>query len=221
MDKIKVENISHYYQDGIKRKKVLNDISCEFESGKFYVILGESGSGKTTLLSLLSGLDTVIEGNIYFNDKTIKEIGYNNYRLNNVNIIFQSYNLIPYMTAVENVITSMDIMKLKIDDKRKEALRLLNELKIDNLSADRSVLKLSGGEQQRVAIARSLVGDVPFIMADEPTGNLDEETEEKIIEIFKKLVKNGKGVIVVTHSKKVAESADIIYYIKNGNIIKK
>ena len=221
MDKIKVENISHYYQDGIKRKKVLNDISCEFESGKFYAILGESGSGKTTLLSLLSGLDTVIEGNIYFNDKTIKEIGYNNYRLNNVNIIFQSYNLIPYMTAVENVITSMDIMKLKIDDKRKEALRLLNELKIDNLSADRSVLKLSGGEQQRVVIARSLVGDVPFIMADEPTGNLDEETEEKIIEIFKKLVKNGKGVIVVTHSKKVAESADIIYYIKNGNIIKK
>ena len=221
MDKIKVENISHYYQDGIKRKKVLNDISCEFESGKFYAILGESGSGKTTLLSLLSGLDTVIEGNIYFNDKTIKEIGYNNYRLNNVNIIFQSYNLIPYMTAVENVITSMDIMKLKIDDKRKEALRLLNELKIDNLSADRSVLKLSGGEQQRVAIARSLVGDVPFIMADEPTGNLDEETEEKIIGIFKKLVKNGKGVIVVTHSKKVAESADIIYYIKNGNIIKK
>ena len=212
MDKIKVENVSHYYQDGMKTKKVLNDISCEFESGKFYAILGESGSGKTTLLSLLSGLDTVIEGNIYFNDKTIKEIGYNNYRLNNVNIIFQSYNLIPYMT-------SMDIMKLKIDDKRKEALRLLNELNIDNLSADRSILKLSGGEQQRVAIARSLVGDVPFIMADEPTGNLDEETEEKIIEIFKKLVKSGKGVIVVTHSKKVAESADVVYRIKGGDII--
>ncbi len=221
MDKIKVENVSHYYQDGMKMKKVLNDISCEFESGKFYAILGESGSGKTTLLSLLSGLDTVIEGNIYFNDKTIKEIGYNNYRLNNVNIIFQSYNLIPYMTAVENVITSMDIMKLKIDDKRKEALRLLNELNIDNLSADRSVLKLSGGEQQRVAIARSLVGDVPFIMADEPTGNLDEETEEKIIEIFKKLVKSGKGVIVVTHSKKVAESTDVVYRIKGGDIIRK
>lgn len=221
MDKIKVENVSHYYQDGMKMKKVLNDISCEFKSGKFYAILGESGSGKTTLLSLLSGLDTVIEGNIYFNDKTIKEIGYNNYRLNNVNVIFQSYNLIPYMTAVENVITSIDIMKLKIDDKRKEALRLLNELNIDNLSADRSVLKLSGGEQQRVAIARSLVGDVPFIMADEPTGNLDEETEEKIIEIFKKLVKNGKGVIVVTHSKKVAEGADVVYRIKGGDIIRK
>ena len=125
------------------------------------------------------------------------------------------------MTAVENVITSMDIMKLKIDDKRKEALRLLNELKIDNLSADRSILKLSGGEQQRVAIARSLVGNVPFIMADESTGNLDEETEEKIIEIFKKLVKNGKGVIVVTHSKKVAESADVVYRIKGGDIIRK
>lgn len=218
MSKIKVMNLSHTYQDGIKRKKVLNNISCEFETGKFYAILGESGSGKTTFLSLISGLDTLQEGNIFYNDESIKKIGYSKYRLNNVNIIFQSYNLIPYMTALENVIVPMDIMHLKIKDKRKEALKLLNMLGIDNNTAERTVLKLSGGEQQRVAIARSLVGDIEFLMADEPTGNLDEETEERIIKIFRDLVDKEKCVIVVTHSKKVAQNADVIYRIKGGDI---
>lgn len=218
MSKIITKNLSHTYVDGIKRKQVLNDINIEFETGKFYAILGESGSGKTTLLSLLSGLDTIEEGDILYNDKSIKDIGYNNYRLNNVNIIFQSYNLIPYMTAVENVEISMDIMKLKIKDKREEALKILNSLGISNLEANRTVLKLSGGEQQRVAIARSLVGDIEFLMADEPTGNLDEKTEEKIIEIFKELVGQGKCVIVVTHSNKLASNADIIYRIKGGGV---
>lgn len=218
MSKIKVMNLSHTYQDGIKRKKVLNNISCKFETGKFYAILGESGSGKTTFLSLISGLDTLEEGNIFYNEESIKKIGYSKYRLNNVNIIFQSYNLIPYMTALENVIVPMDIMHLKIKDKKKEALKLLNMLGIDNNTADRTVLKLSGGEQQRVAIARSLVGDIEFLMADEPTGNLDEETEERIIKIFKDLVDKGKCVIVVTHSKKVAQNADVIYRIKGGDI---
>lgn len=218
MSKIKVRNLSHTYQDGVKRKKVLNNISCEFETGKFYAILGESGSGKTTFLSLISGLDTIEEGDILYDDVSIKKIGYNKYRLNNVNIIFQSYNLIPYMTAQENVMVAMDIMKLKIKNKKEEALRLLKSLGIDENTATRTVLKLSGGEQQRVAIARSLVGDIDFIMADEPTGNLDEETEEKIIKIFRDLVKKGKCVIVVTHSKKVAENADKIYRIKGGDI---
>ena len=218
MSKIKVMNLSHTYQDGIKRKKVLNNISCEFETGKFYAILGESGSGKTTFLSLISGLDTLEEGNIFYNEESIKKIGYSKYRLNNVKIIFQSYNLIPYMTALENVIVPMDIMHLKIKDKKKEALKLLNMLGIDNNTADRTVLKLSGGEQQRVTIARSLVGDIEFLMADEPTGNLDEENEERIIKIFKDLVDKGKCVIVVTHSKKVAQNADVIYRIKGGDI---
>ncbi len=218
MDKIKVTNVSHYYQDGVKKKRVLKDINVEFETGKFYAILGESGSGKTTMLSLISGLDTYQEGEITFNDKTVKEIGLNNYRLKYVNIIFQSYNLIPYMTAIENVIIMMDIMKLKYKNKKERALKILNSLGIDNDTASRTVLKLSGGEQQRVAIARSLVGDVPFIMADEPTGNLDEDTEEKIISIFKDLVKKGKGVIVVTHSKKVAQNADVVLNIKGGDI---
>lgn len=218
MNKLIIKNLSHSYQDGMKKKKVLNNISCEFESGKFYAILGESGSGKTTFLSLIAGLDTIQEGDILVNDESIKKIGYNNYRLNKAKIIFQSYNLIPYMTAFENVEVPMDIMKLDIKDKKAKALELLSKLGIDNDTALRTVLKLSGGEQQRVAIARSLVGDVPFLMADEPTGNLDEDTEKKIINIFKKLVKDGKCVIVVTHSKKVAKEADTIYHIKGGDL---
>ena len=220
MNKIEVVNLSHFYQDGMQMKKVLDNVSCSFESGKFYSILGQSGSGKTTLLSLLSGLDTIEEGDILYNGESIKKIGYNKYRNSYVNIIFQSYNLIPYMTAYENVEVALDIagIKLNKEDKKEKILSTLNELGIDNSAAFRTVLKLSGGEQQRVAIARCLVIDIPFIMADEPTGNLDEDTEKKIIDIFKKLAKQGKGVIVVTHSKELAESSDKIYHIKGGGV---
>jgi len=218
MNKIEVVNLSHFYQDGMQMKKVLDNVSCSFESGKFYSILGQSGSGKTTLLSLLSGLDTIEEGDILYNGESIKKIGYNKYR--NSYVIFQSYNLIPYMTAYENVEVALDIagIKLSKEDKKEKILSTLNELGIDNSAAFRTVLKLSGGEQQRVAIARCLVTDIPFIMADEPTGNLDEDTEKKIIDIFKKLAKQGKGVIVVTHSKELAESSDKIYHIKGGGV---
>lgn len=220
MNKIEAVNLSHFYQDGMQMKKVLDNVSCSFESGKFYSILGQSGSGKTTLLSLLSGLDTIEEGDILYNGESIKKIGYNKYRNSYVNIIFQSYNLIPYMTAYENVEVALDIagIKLSKEEKKEKILSTLNELGIDNSAAFRTVLKLSGGEQQRVAIARCLVIDIPFIMADEPTGNLDEDTEKKIIDIFKKLAKQGKGVIVVTHSKELAESSDKIYHIKGGGV---
>jgi len=220
MNKIEVVNLSHFYQDGMQMKKVLDNVSCSFESGKFYSILGQSGSGKTTLLSLLSGLDTIEEGDILYNGESIKKVGYNKYRNSYVNIIFQSYNLIPYMTAYENVEVALDIagIKLSKEDKKEKILSTLNELGIDNSAAFRTVLKLSGGEQQRVAIARCLVTDIPFIMADEPTGNLDEDNEKKIIDIFKKLAKKGKGVIVVTHSRELAESSDKIYHIKGGGV---
>jgi putative ABC transport system ATP-binding protein len=200
----------------MKKNNVLKGINASFEEGKFYAILGESGSGKTTLLSLIAGLDSIQEGDILFNDKSLKKIGYNNYRLKYANIIFQAYNLISYMTAVENVIVAMDIMKVKEKNKKEYALKLLEKLGIEKETANRTVLKLSGGEQQRTAIARCMVGNVPIILADEPTGNLDEETEEKIINIFKDLTKEGKCVIVVTHSRKVADNADVIFKIKKG-----
>lgn len=218
MSILQVTEIKHIYQDGSKKNSVLKGVTAQFETGTFYAILGESGSGKTTLLSLLAGLDSIQEGDILFENTSIKKIGYDNYRLKNVNIIFQSYNLIPYMTAVENVIVAVDIARMKIKNKKEYAYQKLSNLGIDEETANRTVLRLSGGEQQRVAIARALSQDVPIILADEPTGNLDEDTEEKIIEVFKDLKKQGKCVIVVTHSKKIAQHADVVYYMKKGVI---
>ena len=220
MAKIIVEDLKHTYLDGSKKKTVLKGINAEFESGTFYSILGESGSGKTTFLSLLAGLDKVQSGKILFDGKDLNDIGLTTYRLNYVNVVFQSYNLIPYMTALENIMVAIDICKVKPENKSKKefAFELLEKVGIDRETANRVVVRLSGGEQQRVAIARSLVQDAPFIMADEPSGNLDEDTEEKIINIFKELKKEGKGVIVVTHSKKVSQNADVILKIKNGVI---
>lgn len=217
MNKLEVKNLSHSYVDGMKKKKVLKDINVTFESGKFYAILGESGSGKTTLLSIMAGLLNREEGEILFNGEDIKKKGLNNYRLTKVGIIFQNYNLIPYMTAKENVETLMDIRKNK--DKNK-IYDYLKQVGIDKETADRNVLKLSGGEGQRVAIARCLSCNIPIILADEPTGNLDEENEENIIKVFNELKKD-KIVIVVTHSSRIAKKADIVYELKKGVLIEK
>lgn len=215
---LQVLDLEHQYQDGSKTKKVLKEANANFQSGKLYAIIGESGSGKTTLLSLMSGLDSIQTGDIVFNDQSIKKIGLNEYRLHYVNIIFQAYNLINYMTALENVEVAINIAKIKKDNNQEYAYQLLESVGIDRETANRPVLKLSGGEQQRVAIARSMAQDVPIIMADEPTGNLDEETEYKIIALLKKLADSGKIVVVVSHSKNIANAADVIYHIKQGKI---
>ena len=217
MNKLEVKNLSHSYIDGMKKKKVLKNINVTFESGKFYAILGESGSGKTTLLSILSGLLNVEEGEILFNEESIKKKGLNNYRLTKVGIVFQNYNLISYLTAKENVEILMNIRKSKEKNKIYDYLK---EVGIDEETADRNVLKLSGGEMQRVAIARCLSCNIPIILADEPTGNLDEENEENIINIFNKLKKD-KIIIVVTHSSKLAKKADVVYELKKGELFEK
>lgn len=218
MNKLEVKNLSHSYVDGIKKKKVLKNVNVTFESGKFYAILGESGSGKTTLLSIISGLLNQEEGEVLYNGENINKKGLNNYRLTKVSIIFQNYNLIPYMTGKENVETLMDIRKNK---DKKSAYKYLEEVGINKETADRIVGKLSGGEQQRVSIARSISCNIPIIMADEPTGNLDEDNEEKIINIFNDLKKKDKIVIVVTHSARIAKKADIVYTLKKGELIEK
>ena len=215
---IEVKELYHRYEDGQKMRAVLKDINITFEAGKLYAVVGSSGSGKTTLLSLLSGLDSVQDGDISYLDQSISDIGYTKYRKEYVNVIFQSYNLINYMTAIQNVITAMDIKKVKVPNKKQKAYEILESLGIDKETADREVLKISGGEQQRVAIARALVHDSKVIMADEPTGNLDDDTEDEIIDIFKDLASKGKCVIIVTHSQNVAKHADIIYEIKKGKI---
>ncbi|GEN86775.1 ABC transporter ATP-binding protein [Oceanobacillus sp. FSL W8-0428] len=215
---LEAKDLNYYYQDGEQRRYILKDTSISFEKGKFYTILGQSGSGKTTLLSLLSALDSPHSGEVLFNGDDIKKIGYEKYRRNNVGIIFQSYNLIPTFTAVENVLVPMSITENEIpEDTKTVAYNLLDYIGIVKNKADRLVNRLSGGEQQRVAIARALATNVELILADEPTGNLDEEMEQEIIEIFKKLAhEHGKCVIVVTHSNEIALQSDQAFRLRKG-----
>lgn len=220
MSFITVQDISYFYQDGDYKRFILKDVNCTFEKGTFYAILGESGSGKTTFLSLLSALDKPKSGTVLYEEQDIASIGFENYRRNKIGIIFQAYNLIPYMTAAENVRVAMSITDNKLpDDHNAVAYNLLDYIGLDRDKSDRTVNKLSGGEQQRVAIARALATNVDLILADEPTGNLDEEMENEIIEIFVKLAhEHGKCVIVVTHSGEIAQKADVVSKLRKGNL---
>lgn len=196
----------------------MKNINYEFELGKIYAIRGKSGSGKTTLLSLISGLEVNYEGEIFYEGSDLKKMDLDHYRNTDIGIVFQSYNLLPHLTALENIILSMDISHIKVDNNKEEALRLMESVGLNRNQANRRILKLSGGEQQRVAIARSLSYHPKMIIADEPTGNLDKDTEDEIMAIFKKLAhQENKCVIIVTHSKNVTDYADVVYELKKSN----
>lgn len=207
---LEIKNLTYSYKDS--REKVLANVNESFEEGKFYAIIGKSGAGKSTLLSLLAGLDEPDSGKILFNGENIQEAGYTNHRKNNISLVFQNYNLIDYLSPLENI-------RLVNNQAQQD---ILLELGLSEHQVKRNVMKLSGGQQQRVAIARALVSNAPVILADEPTGNLDENTASEIIEILKKLAKErSKCVIVVTHSKEVARAADIVFELKNKKLVNK
>ena len=212
MSILETKDLYFTYPDGENRKIILNEVNVSFEKGKFYTILGASGSGKTTFLSLIAALDKPEKGEILFNGEDIGKIGLEKYRRNNIGIVFQSYNLIPYMNGLENVMVAMSITDNKIEGNMKDkALEILESVGIDGTKATRRINRLSGGEQQRVAIARAISTNVEVIVADEPTGNLDGKTSETIIELFKELAhQRNKCVIMVTHSEKIAEQSDVI-----------
>ncbi len=207
---LSLENICFSYD----RTPVLKNLSFEFEKEKIYCITGKSGAGKTTLLSVLSGLAAPSSGNIYYNGENIREIDKYQFRSKYIGVIFQSYNLITKFTAAENVVLSMDIAGVRGVKKKEKALELLRSVGLDEQEANRRILKLSGGQQQRVAIARALSYDPDIILADEPTGNLDGETQREILEIFRQLANRGKCVILVSHSPEVAERCDVRYELK-------
>ena len=206
MTTLELKNVSYAYEKG---KAVLQNVSAELETGKMYAILGPSGSGKTTLLSLLGGLDVPTQGSVLFDGEDIAAKGLEHHRRNHISLIFQSYNLIDYMTPVENV-----RLTAKLD-----AAPILERLGLEQDEITRNVLKLSGGQQQRVAIARALASDAPVILADEPTGNLDADTAEEITAILKESAHTfGKCVVVVTHSGEIARQADVVLEIKRGHL---
>ena len=207
MSVLSLQNISFSYG----RTPVLKDISYEFEKGKMYCIIGKSGAGKTTLLSLLSGLASPSSGEILYDGKSIAKIDKYTFRSKFIGVVFQSFNLITKYTALENVILSMDVAGCKIKNKKARALELLDSVGLEEDEANRRVLKLSGGQQQRVAIARALSYNPDIILADEPTGNLDRDTQREIMGIFRDLADEGKCVILVSHSPEVAAMCDEQY----------
>ena len=213
MSLLKLENLSYVYDSA--KVKVLDQISYEFDEGKIYAVIGKSGAGKTTLLSLLSGLASPSEGRILFREKDISSLDKYKYRSQYVGVVFQSFNLLQNLTAVENVVLSMDIAGIKLKNKKEFAMELLAKVGLSADESKRRVLKLSGGQQQRVAIARALSYNPDVILADEPTGNLDGETQQEIMEIFRDLANEGKCIILVTHSPIVAKSADVVYELIN------
>ena len=207
MTLLQLQDLTYRYKN--TAEAVLYKINYDFEPGKFYSIIGESGAGKSTLLSLLAGLDSPVEGAILFEGKDIREQGYSYHRMHHISLVFQNYNLIDYLSPLENI---------RLVNKKASKDTLL-ELGLDESQIKRNVLQLSGGQQQRVAIARSLVSEAPVILADEPTGNLDPKTAGDIIDLLKSLVeKTGKCVIVVTHSKEVAQASDITLELKDKKL---
>lgn len=206
---LEVKDLSYKYKDG--DSYVLKNLNFSFEEGLVYVIKGKSGCGKTTFLSLISGLEKYEEGSIKFLGEELKTIDLDYYRSRDIGIVFQSFNLLPGLSAIENIILAMNVSGVKDKDKKALAIELLESVGLNEQKGDRRVLKLSGGEEQRVAIARSIAYDAKVIIADEPTGNLDKETENEIMAIFKDLARQGKCVIIVTHSNNVAKMADVVY----------
>jgi putative ABC transport system ATP-binding protein len=218
MSLLNLKNISYHY-DGTK-KLVLNGVNAEFENGKVYVIMGKSGSGKTTLLSLISGLDVCSDGEIIYNEKSLKTIDRDKFRAKSIGVVFQSYNLLINATVVDNIVLSMNISGSGIKNKKDFAYGLLEKVGIDKETANRKVLKLSGGEQQRVCIARALSHNPDIIIADEPSGNLDADTETEIMRILTLLAHNdGKCVIIVSHSKELSSCADEVRALSDGKLL--
>ena len=204
MSVLSFSNLSYSYD---KKKNVFHNINAEMELGKIYAIFGTSGCGKTTLLSLLGGLDSPTKGTVFFDGKDIMERGLENHRRNHVSFVFQAYNLIDYMTPIENVkLTS----KLPPEP-------ILGKMGLTKEEMKRNILQLSGGQQQRVAIARALASEAPVILADEPTGNLDEDTVMSIMQILEDSVHQmNKCAVIVTHSNEIVKRADVVFHLKRG-----
>lgn len=213
-----MDNLSFTYD---KKKFVLKDINMNFTPGVLYGIFGRSGAGKSTLLSLLAGLETTTYGNIYYKGNPLNKMNLDKYRCNEIGIIFQAYNLLPQLTAIENVILSMDISNLKVNDREKKAKALLKKVGLSDELINRRVLQLSGGEQQRVALARAIVNNPSMLIADEPTGNLDPNTAWDIMGLLNDINLRGTTVVVATHAKEIVDKMNKrVIRVDHGNIIR-
>lgn len=216
---IKAENVGYIYQSRYQKTQALSGVTCSFEKGKVYAITGKSGSGKSTFLSLLAGLDVPTEGNLYVEGKNIREINRDQYRRNQVTVIYQAFHLFPLLTALENVMFPMKLQGISGVEIKARAEEMLKRVDLPDSVEKKLPAMLSGGEQQRVAIARAMASGAKILLADEPTGNLDSQNEKNIVELLGRLAhEEDYAVIIVTHSEKIAMSADVVYGMLDGRL---
>ena len=216
---LELKNVSFSYIGQNVRVDAVKDVSCTFEKGVFYALMGPSGSGKSTLMQLISALATPQEGEILYDGKPISQIPQNEYRLKYVSLIYQNFCLLPFMTVMENVTYPSTLLKVPKKDAIENAKKQLVKLSLDESYYKRRPHMLSGGEQQRVAIARAMCTGAAVFTADEPTGNLDSANAQVIADILSRLAhEEGKTVIMVTHDPAMAERADVVIRLKDGRI---
>ncbi len=219
MNILRADHVSYSYQTKYQKVDAVKDVSCTFEQGGFYAIIGESGSGKSTFLSLLAGLDVPSEGEIYVQGQSLNQMDRDAYRLNQASVVYQSFHLFPLLTALENVMLPMEFKKIRKKEAADRAAKLLLRVGLTERIFRQFPKMMSGGEQQRVAIARAVAAGGEIILADEPTGNLDSENEQKIVELLKELAhEDGYTVIVITHNQKVAEETDHVFRMSDGKM---
>lgn len=219
MRRLTAENVTYIYQGKYQKVEALKEVSCTFEEGKLYAVIGQSGSGKSTLLSILAGLGKPVRGRVLADGEDISQIGYERHRRENVSVIYQAFCLFSALTVLENVMYPMEITGKKKKEAREKAEELLRKVGLDKNLHRKFPAMLSGGEQQRAAIARALASEARTILADEPTGNLDSENGKIVLDILKTLVRQENYcVVIVTHDLDIAAQADVVYVMKDGRL---
>ncbi|MCB2214090.1 ABC transporter ATP-binding protein [bacterium] len=220
MSLLKIKNVSFSYQSKYQTNVVLKNVTCEFEAGKVYAIVGKSGSGKSTMLSLMGGLDVPDKGEVLFNNQPTAKMDLSKYRLESAAMIYQSFRLLPLLTVSENITLPMELRGFRGKPAREKAKELVSRVALPESVLDRFPSMLSGGEQQRVAIARSLSMDTNLLLADEPTGNLDEDNSQNIIDILVTIAhRYGYCVVIASHDLAILPKMDVVYHMKQGNLI--
>lgn len=216
---LEVRDVGYIYQGKYQSIEALKRVNCHFAAGKFYAVTGPSGSGKSTLLSLLAGLDLPTSGEILVEGCTMAAMDRDKYRREVASVVYQSFNLFPLLTALENVMYPMELLHVSKATAAETAKRLIGEIGLGEKTYQQFPVMMSGGEQQRVSIARALAAGGKIILADEPTGNLDSANEENIVKIMKNLAhEKGYLVIVITHNPNVCEQADAVYRMRDGEL---
>ncbi|MBR6350382.1 MAG: ABC transporter ATP-binding protein [Lachnospiraceae bacterium] len=220
MSVFELRDVKYVYQSQYQSVEALKGISCAFEPGKVYAVMGSSGSGKTTLLSLMAGLDVPTEGSVLCEGVSTADIDLEQYRRERVAVIYQDFRLFPLLTVAENVMYPMELRGIKPAEAKKRAAELISKVGLPESTLDRFPAMLSGGEQQRVAIARALGMETKVLLADEPTGNLDSKNSENIFGILEALAhEDGYCVVIVTHDDDLGKRADETFRLHDGELM--